>query len=208
MNIKLWVFVLINILVNFNVFANNAPNKLLDCTATRQHRSNYEPEEFPTSNNLLRSSNEIPKYQGEKLIIIGKLLDSNCVPISDSQIFIWQPGNDGKYHYKPLRNVYKEEELNLNDDYTFVGAGKTITNNKGEFYFVSLYPASFKGIKPHINIRVKDSNLGTFNYRHYTSKQSPEDRPVKFNTPNYSGSNSVVNEVKIVIPKVNNMKTF
>ena len=109
--------------------------KVASCKVTQEHNSNYEPEIFPTSNNLLRTPGEMPIFCGEKLLIRGKLTDKDCVPISDAKIYIWQVACDGKYPYEPLRNAHKKEDINLKSSATFTGAGTAITDNKGEFYF-------------------------------------------------------------------------
>ena len=68
---------------------------------------------------------------------------------------MWQVGCNGKYSYKPLKTRINEDMLEESPDMTFLGNGTATTNNKGEFYFITLYPAGAHGILPHVNFRVK-----------------------------------------------------
>ncbi len=185
-----------------------AGNKLSTCHPTKEHLNNYEPAIFPTSNNLLRKPGEFPITCGEKMIIRGRVVDKNCVPVSDAKVYIWQVACDGKYPYKPLRNVYKKHEINLESGATFTGAGQTITDNKGEFYFVTTYPASFHDFKPHIDFRVTHSSFNDFDTRFYVSKKEEEVPPVDFTTPYYKTDGTLVNDIQIVLPHENPLKEY
>ena len=183
-------------------------NLLQVCKPTIEHKNNYEPKIFPSSNNLLRSSGEMPLTCGEKLIIRGKLVDRDCVPISDAKINIWQVACDGKYPYKPLRNIGKKDDFNEKSSATFRGAGTAITDNKGEFYFITIYPANFHGQKPHIDFRVSHSLFDEFNTRFYTTENDSEVPPVEFVTPFYTENDTLTNEVLIVLPKKHPLRKF
>lgn len=182
--------------------------KVASCKVTQEHNSNYEPEIFPTSNNLLRTPGEMPIFCGEKLLIRGKLTDKDCVPISDAKIYIWQVACDGKYPYEPLRNAHKKEDINLKSSATFTGAGTAITDNKGEFYFITTYPASFRGLKPHIDFKITHRYFNEFTTRFYTTKVSSEVPPVNFATPFYSLDGTLTNEVLIVLPEKHPTREF
>ena len=129
-------------------------NNLNYCPISPTILSDYEPEHFQPTNNLLRGSGKIASYCGEKIIISGKLVDQNCVPISDAKVYLWQTGCDGKYPYKPLKNRIDKNRLNLTKNTSsFQGNGIATTDNNGNFYFIT--------IRPEIaNIRVIHYNLG------------------------------------------------
>ena len=140
-------------------------NKLNFCKISPKAENNYEPEKFETTNNLLRETGQESLYCGEKIIISGTVVDENCVPISDAKVYIWQVNCKGKYPYRPLRN---DSEKNLVDDgevLTFTGNGVTTTNNKGEFHFITIYPAAAHGLAPHINLRVEHRTIGSLQTR-------------------------------------------
>lgn len=129
-------------------------NKLNQCRVTKSYQDNYEPEVFQTTNNLLRTSGDVPAYCGQKVIIKGTLLDPKCVPISDAKVYLWQVGCDGKYPYKPLRSKVDKKKLNLSSNSTFQGSGVATTNNLGKFYFVTIMPQHINA-KPYVNLRVE-----------------------------------------------------
>lgn len=149
-------------------------NKLNHCTLTTSTMNDYEPEIFQSNNNLLRKTGEKPIYCGRKIIIKGRLLDQNCVPVSDAKVYLWQVGCDGKYPYKTLRNRVNKKLLNLANQTSFTGSGIATTNNKGEFYFITIYPQS-KTIKTaNVNIRVEHRNLESLQTTLNLSSKSAE----------------------------------
>ncbi|XVN42820.1 MAG: dioxygenase [Candidatus Rickettsia vulgarisii] len=126
------------------------------CKITKSAMNDCEPEEFQPSNNLLRKPGQSTVLYGKRIVIKGKLLDQNCIPISDAKIYLWQVGHDGKYPYVPLRSICKGK---ICDNRTFTGSGIATTNNKGEFYFVTVYPGGSRKTG-NVNIRVEHRDLG------------------------------------------------
>ncbi|WP_375326606.1 dioxygenase [Candidatus Tisiphia endosymbiont of Nemotelus uliginosus] len=145
-------------------------NKLNRCKISKSVLNNYEPEEFQPTNNLLRQTGQEATYSGAKIIIKGKLLDQHCVPISDAKIYLWQTGRDGKYPYKPLRTKVNKNIFKLTNSSTFTGSGIATTNNKGEFYFITLYPGQNPN-KAYVNIRVEHRDLGSLQTQLFLSSK-------------------------------------
>jgi len=168
---KLFLFSILMVYSNivFSAYNKFYPNASNYCTATESTINDYEPNKFQVTNNLLRSAGLYPVYCGEKIVIMGKILDQNCVPVSDAKIYLWQVGCDGKYPYTPLRNRVNKKMLNLNNGSSFTGSGTATTNNKGEFYFVTIYPPSILKEKSHVNIRIEHMNLGMLQTKLYLS---------------------------------------
>lgn len=148
-------------------------NKLNHCKLTKSTMDDYEPEEFQSSNNLLRSTGQQPMYCGTKIIIKGKLMDERCVPVSDAKVYLWQVGCDGKYPYSPLRGRVNKKMFNRASKSTFTGSGIATTNNKGEFYFVTIYPGGMNHKSANINIRVEHRDLGQLQTKLYLSNVLP-----------------------------------
>jgi protocatechuate 3,4-dioxygenase beta subunit len=130
------------------------------CKATEVIIDNYEPEIFQNTNNLLRKEGQSEDYCGTRIVIKGKLLDEQCMPISDAKIYLWQVGCDGKYPYVPLRTLIDKTMLNLSAKSSFTGSGIATTNNLGEFYFITIFPKT-SAQKPNVNIRVEHRDLGS-----------------------------------------------
>lgn len=197
--------------ISMNIYAaEKAPNKLLDCPVTKYHSSNYEPETFSKSNNLLRTAGGFPYKCSRKLLIKGIVRDSKCVPLSDVVVKVWQVNENGKYPYKPLRNIYTKQDIDISNSENFTGNGTSITNNKGEFNFITCMPTSFKNIKPHVDFRVYH-NLPTYSdYRHFTTKtrDSTTHSNAEHSTPQYSIEEGYINEVIITIAKQSDLRQF
>ncbi len=136
-------------------------NKVNSCKLTKIALNNYEPKVFETSNNLLRKPGGSPVVCGEKVILKGRVLDKNCVPVVDAKVYIWQVGCDGKYHYVPLRTVAAEHHTNTGSGSSFTGNGTATTDNNGEFEFVTISPAGTKHGNREINLRVEHRELGS-----------------------------------------------
>ncbi len=137
-------------------------NKLNFCKITKEDNSNnYEPENFETTNNLLRETGQGSLYCGEKIIISGTVVDQNCVPISDAKVYIWQTDCKGKYPYIPLKTSVNKKLIDIRQNLTFTGNGVATTNNNGEFHFLTLYPASIHNMASHVNVRIEHRTVGT-----------------------------------------------
>jgi protocatechuate 3,4-dioxygenase beta subunit len=130
------------------------------CKATKTTMNDYEPEKFEPSNNLLRKSGEKEIFCGQKIVIYGRVLDQNCAPVPDAKIYLWQAGCDGKYPYKPLRNIVEKSLIDASPEYTFTGNGTATTNNNGEFVFITIYPPAMHDLPPHVDVRAEHYILG------------------------------------------------
>lgn len=158
------VVILINGLSNAEI--KDIKNNEIDlCRVTKITTNDYEPESFEPSNNLLRKDGQVLISCKEKIIIYGKVIDKNCLPVQDAKIYIWQTDCNGKYPYKPLKDVVDKRLISLNSRATSTGNGTAITNNNGEFFFITTEPEAIHGLKPHINVRVKYSSFGSLQSR-------------------------------------------
>jgi protocatechuate 3,4-dioxygenase beta subunit len=172
-------------------------NKLNFCKITEQARNDYEPEAFLTTNNLLRKTGHQPLFCGEKIIVHGRVLDENCVPVADAKVYMWQVNCKGKYPYTPLKNRIDESLIDIDEDLTFTGNGIATTNNLGEFFFVTVYPAEVHNMDPHVNIRVEDRMLGNVQTRFTLKKHKATDPEL----------NAALNSVSEIAAK-NNMSIY
>lgn len=182
------------IIYTCNVFASGDDkfysNKLNHCTITHAAINNYEPKNFNPMNNLLRNIGGREVICGTKVIIRGRLLDENCVPISDAKIYLWQVGCDGKYPYAPLRNRIDQNMLNLTNGSSFIGSGIATSNNRGEFTFITIQPPSTKTEKAHLNFRVEHYVIGKLQTKFY---------PLITNAESNDQAN-IIYDVEIVMP--------
>ena len=153
-------------LIISNAYADKDSDNFNYCDVSKVALNNYEPENFEKTNNLLRKTGEEAMFCGEAVIVYGRVLDQNCVPISDANVYAWQTDCKGKYPYTALKEKVVDEELiGEESNLTFVGNGTATTNNKGEFHFVTVYPPSMHGFDPHLNVRVEHFEMGDLQTR-------------------------------------------
>jgi protocatechuate 3,4-dioxygenase beta subunit len=159
------VFLVVNS-VNAGVDDDIHINSLNVCQVSKVAMNDYEPAAFEKTNNLLRKTGEESLFCGESIIVYGRVVDQNCVPVSDAKVYTWQTDCKGIYPYKPLKENIVDVEL-VNDDtsLTFTGNGTATTNNKGQFHFVTVYPPEMHGHRPHLNVRVEHFSMGDLQTR-------------------------------------------
>lgn len=135
------IAIIINV-VGFTNYSLAKTNKQsLNCTVTKLNKQNDKgPYSFHHSNNLLRTPGKATLAEGEKILLKGKILDNRCLPISDAVIELWQTNNFGIYQYKKPNKVLHDQN--------FASTGKAVTNNLGEFNFITIF-------SPKINIRIR-----------------------------------------------------
>lgn len=121
------------------------------------------PSEFNGTNNLARSKESgFYKAEGDIITIYGRLMDSDCVPINDGKIYIWQNNNKGYAQY-PMNSKVKAKWIDPN----FAGTGIINSDNLGRFNFITIKPGSINKTTPYINFTIEHSKLKTFSSKIY-----------------------------------------
>ncbi len=118
------------------------------------------PETFFSSNNLIKKTGSFYRGFGEIIFFRGIITDSFGVPINNAIVEIWQANSAGKYH------SLLEPNSEYIDPY-FNMSGKAITNNVGEYNFITIMPGSKVGRAPHININVYHPKFGKLETESY-----------------------------------------
>jgi protocatechuate 3,4-dioxygenase beta subunit len=73
---------------------------------------------------------------GEKMILVGRLLDADGRPIRDSLVEIWQANASGRYHHPG-------DQHDAPLDPNFHGIGRTFTDGEGRYRFITVKPGSY-----------------------------------------------------------------
>ena len=76
--------------------------------------------------------------QGQRIILAGRVLDSDGRPLPDTLIEIWQTNAAGRY-----RHAREHHPAPL--DPNFDGIGRAITDSVGRYRFVTISPAPIRG---------------------------------------------------------------
>jgi protocatechuate 3,4-dioxygenase beta subunit len=87
-----------------------------------------------TDNDLTRQHQGEP--QGERIIVTGRVLDSNGRPIPSTLVEIWQANAAGRY-------LHHRDQHPAPLDPNFSGAGRTLTDENGLYRFVTIKPGAY-----------------------------------------------------------------
>lgn len=121
------------------------------------------PSHFSTSNNLAKKVGSFYRAYGEIIFLQGTITDSFGVPIDGAIIEIWQTNAAGKYH------TLLEDGSEYIDKY-FNMSGRTITDNLGNYHFITIMPGANTGRAPHINMNIYHSRFGKIETEMYFEK--------------------------------------
>ena len=73
---------------------------------------------------------------GEKMILVGRVIDEHGRPVRNSLVEIWQANASGRYRHPGDRH---EAPLDPN----FKGIGRTFTDAEGNYRFITIKPGSY-----------------------------------------------------------------
>jgi len=79
--------------------------------------------------------------QGKKLILVGQVVNKDCLPIPRVQIDFWQADTNGEY-----------------DNETYTLRGHQLSDNKGRYYLETVFPGIYPS-RPIRHIHVKVTSL-------------------------------------------------
>lgn len=120
---------------------------------------------------------------GERIIVVGRVLEESGRPVPNALIEVWQANSTGRY-------IHKVDQHDAPLDPNFRGAGRCITNSNGEYRFVTIKPGAYpwrnheNAWRPaHIHLSVFGRN---FNSRLVTQMYFPGD-PLMALDPIYQG---------------------
>jgi protocatechuate 3,4-dioxygenase, beta subunit len=120
------------------------------CALTPSIYDTYVPKFFYHSNNLIRKNGSPYLQEGRCVLISGVVRDQNCTPVPNAIVEIWQADPMGIRVFENLSN-YREDK--------FDGTGKMVTNNLGEYNFITVMPGAVKDHSPVIHFRVRHSDF-------------------------------------------------
>lgn len=87
-----------------------------------------------TDNDLTAHFAEEP--QGQRIHVSGRVLDEDGRPVRNTLVEIWQANAAGRY-------IHPADQHAAPLDPNFIGAGRAITDERGEYRFVSIKPGSY-----------------------------------------------------------------
>jgi protocatechuate 3,4-dioxygenase beta subunit len=129
----------------------------------------FYPRQFPkeTDPNLLQYAGATAK--GTPLELSGRVLRSDGAPLANAVVEIWQCDADGDY-------IYDAASMRAADP-GFQGFGKTVTDNGGNYRFVTIRPVPYGGRPPHIHMRIKHDGKELLTTQMYIKGDGAEKDP-------------------------------
>lgn len=163
-------FVLLNSLFSLFISISAESEIINNCHITPAIWSEFTPPPFNTSNNLRRKAGSDKFAQGQFINIIGQVLDSNCIPVSDANVKIWHANAMGVYE--------NDTDIFEDKDPDFTGSGYTVTDNLGRFSFFTIMPAASGKRAPHVKFSISHYMLNPletemFFPEQYLTKKDP-----------------------------------
>ena len=90
----------------------------------------------PGENDLTRDPVTGKEAMGERIIVVGRVLDEDERPVPNTLIEIWQANAAGRYHHFV-------DQHNAPLDPNFTGAGRCVTNGQGEYRYLTIKPGAY-----------------------------------------------------------------
>lgn len=73
---------------------------------------------------------------GERIVVTGRLLDSDGRPVTDGLVEVWQPNAAGRY-------IHREDQHPAPLDPNFIGMGRCLTDADGTYRFTTIRPGAY-----------------------------------------------------------------
>lgn len=90
----------------------------------------------PLDNDLTMNARINGEPIGERIIVTGRILDDAGKPVPNTLVEVWQANATGRY-------IHKQDQHDAPLDPNFKGAGRMLTNEKGEYSFTTIKPGAY-----------------------------------------------------------------
>lgn len=108
------------------------PQTLSELTAPIYGHDDLQPLDDDLTKNAVVNGEPL----GERIIVVGRVLDESNRPVPNALIEVWQANACGRY-------IHKNDQHDAPLDPNFRGAGRVITNENGEYRFVTIKPGAY-----------------------------------------------------------------
>jgi protocatechuate 3,4-dioxygenase beta subunit len=90
----------------------------------------------PEDADLTRNAGTGGEAGGQRIIVTGRVLDGQGNPIANTLLEVWQANASGRY-------LHKLDQWPGPLDPNFLGIGRCLTNEKGEYRFLTIRPGAY-----------------------------------------------------------------
>jgi len=92
---------------------------------------------------------------GERMIVAGRILDEHGRPVPRTLVELWQANSAGRY-------MHENDRHDAPLDPNFTGSGHVITNDNGEYQFVTIVPGAYPWRNTHNAWRAQHIHFSVF----------------------------------------------
>lgn len=111
------------------------------CPITKSTSVTEKPKQIIKDNNLTQNLGNFTDKLMPKIILLGRVRDKNCLPVPNVEVTMWQTDEYGIRRFVSAVDTKKSIYSMNNQMYSkFEGDGSVISNNLGEFGFVTVRP--------------------------------------------------------------------
>lgn len=164
------------------------------------------------SSNLIKKPGSLYYAKGKFILLKGKVLDQNCVPISNAVVRIFQTDSKGFYKDDYI-NAKKNDAQNINADKenikdsgegikdpnydpNFQYSGISYTNNLGEFSFITIKPKKISDSNiSHINVKVIHPDFTNLETRLYFNDEKDNLKDKELNKIDYESRHKIIAKI-------------
>jgi protocatechuate 3,4-dioxygenase beta subunit len=107
----------------------------------------------PEKTDLTRQGKGVPI--GARMIVAGRILDEHGRPIPRTFVELWQANSAGRY-------LHEADQHDAPLDPNFTGAGHVVTNDNGEYQFVTIMPGAYPWRNTHNAWRAQHLHFSVF----------------------------------------------
>lgn len=132
-----------------------------------------KPEVFNNTNNLIKKTGSFEFADGEVLYVEGIVTDAFGVPVTGAVVKIWQANSAGKYH-----NLVEPDSVYIDPNFNM--SGTAVTNNLGEYTFITVFPGFYDERAPHINISAAHPEVGSVETAIYFEKHPLNNKDIYY----------------------------
>jgi protocatechuate 3,4-dioxygenase beta subunit len=108
------------------------PQTLSELTGPVYGHDDIQPLDDDLTKNAVVNGEPI----GERIIVVGRVLDESGDPVPNALVEVWQANATGRY-------IHRVDQHDAPLDPNFYGAGRVLTNANGEYRFTSIKPGAY-----------------------------------------------------------------